>query len=85
MEHKRLTLFAGHYGSGKTNIAVNYAIAMAKEGKPVCIEGSFESDVNANSLANGSRVRPLLILGITPPAIFDGADARTFYEMCGEM
>jgi len=30
-------LFAGHYGSGKTNIAVNYAIAMAKEGKQVCI------------------------------------------------
>jgi len=37
MIHKRLTLFAGHYGSGKTNIAVNYAIAMAKEGKHVCI------------------------------------------------
>lgn len=37
MEHKRLTLFAGHYGSGKTNIAVNYAIAMAQEGKQVCI------------------------------------------------
>ena len=37
MEHKRLTLFAGHYGSGKTNIAVNYAIAMAHEGKKVCI------------------------------------------------
>ena len=37
MTHKRLTLFAGHYGSGKTNIAVNYAIALAKEGKPVCI------------------------------------------------
>ena len=37
MEHKRLTLFAGHYGSGKTNSAVNYAIAMAKEGKQVCI------------------------------------------------
>ena len=37
MIHKRLTLFAGHYGSGKTNIAVNYAIAMAKEGKQVCI------------------------------------------------
>ena len=26
MEHKRITLFAGHYGSGKTNIAVNYAL-----------------------------------------------------------
>ena len=25
MEYKRLTLFAGHYGSGKTNIALNYA------------------------------------------------------------
>ena len=37
MEHKRITLFAGHYGSGKTNISVNYAIAMAREGKDVCI------------------------------------------------
>ena len=37
MEHKRLTLFAGHYGSGKTNIAVNYALLLAGEGKKVCI------------------------------------------------
>ena len=37
MKHKRLTLFAGHYGSGKTNIAVNYALHLAKESKPVCI------------------------------------------------
>ena len=37
MEHKRLTLFAGHYGSGKTNIAVNYALKLAAEGKQVCI------------------------------------------------
>ena len=37
MEHKRLTLFAGHYGSGKTNIAVNYALALKREGKAVCI------------------------------------------------
>ena len=34
---KRLTLFAGHYGSGKTNIAVNYAFKLAREGKQVCI------------------------------------------------
>lgn len=33
----RLTIFAGHYGSGKTNIAVNYALRLAKEGKKVCI------------------------------------------------
>ena len=37
MEHKRLTLFAGHYGSGKTNIAVNYALQLAAEGKKVCV------------------------------------------------
>ena len=37
MEHKRVTLFAGHYGSGKTNIAVNYALHLAAEGKKVCI------------------------------------------------
>ena len=37
MEHKRLTLFAGHYGSGKTNIAVNYALLLRREGKSVCI------------------------------------------------
>ena len=37
MEHKRLTLFAGHYGSGKTNIAVNYALTLSWEGKRVCI------------------------------------------------
>ena len=34
---KRVILFAGHYGSGKTNIAVNYALCLAKEGKKVCI------------------------------------------------
>ena len=37
MEDKRLTLFAGHYGSGKTNIAVNYAMQLAKRGKKVCV------------------------------------------------
>lgn len=34
---KRITLFAGHYGSGKTNIAVNYAIHIKKKGFPVVI------------------------------------------------
>ena len=37
MDDKRLTLFAGHYGSGKTNIAVNYALHLANSGKKVCI------------------------------------------------
>lgn len=29
---KRITLFAGHYGSGKTNIAVNFALKLKEEG-----------------------------------------------------
>lgn len=29
---KRVTLFAGHYGSGKTNVAVNYAVALSRSG-----------------------------------------------------
>lgn len=30
---KRITIFAGHYGSGKTNIAVSYALSLAKKGE----------------------------------------------------
>ncbi len=37
MNFSRITLFAGHYGSGKTNIAVNYALAIKRAGLPVCI------------------------------------------------
>ena len=37
MNDKRLTLFAGHYGSGKTNISVNYALHLARKGLKVCI------------------------------------------------
>ncbi len=34
---KRITLFSGHYGSGKTNIAVNYALSLAEKGEKVSI------------------------------------------------
>lgn len=37
MIFKRVTLFSGHYGSGKTNVAVNCSISLAKAGKPVSI------------------------------------------------
>lgn len=37
MNSKRITLFAGHYGSGKTNIAVNYALWLKKEHEKVVI------------------------------------------------
>ena len=34
---KRITIFSGHYGSGKTNIAVNYALKLREEGLEVSI------------------------------------------------
>lgn len=34
---KRITLFAGHYGSGKTNIALNYARRLKSLGEKVAI------------------------------------------------
>ena len=35
METKRVTLFSGHYGSGKTNVALNYAIYLKEQGVDV--------------------------------------------------
>ncbi len=37
MENKRITLFMGHYGSGKTNIAVNYALKLKEKNENVVI------------------------------------------------
>ena len=37
LDYKRLTLFAGHYGSGKTNIALNYARWLRRQNLPVTI------------------------------------------------
>ena len=34
---KRVNIFAGHYGSGKTNIAVSFAKELAKQGKKVVV------------------------------------------------
>lgn len=34
---KRVTLFSGHYGSGKTNLAVNYAMKLNALGLPTAI------------------------------------------------
>ena len=37
MEFKRITIISGHYGSGKTNIAVNLAFDLKKERKNVAL------------------------------------------------
>ena len=62
MKHKRVTLFAGHYGSGKTNIAVNYALLLAREGKRAAIADLdivnpyFRTKDSAAELAAGWRL-----------------------------
>ena len=42
MEPKRITILAGHYGSGKTNVAVNYAVWQKNQGYNVKI---FDMDI----------------------------------------
>jgi hypothetical protein len=37
LEDKRIRVIIGHYGSGKTEFAVNYALKLAEEGKKVAI------------------------------------------------
>ena len=37
MFEKRITIFTGHFGSGKTEVSVNYAFAMARSGKKTAI------------------------------------------------
>ena len=36
-EDKRIRIIAGHYGSGKTEFAVNYAVALSKLKKKVAL------------------------------------------------
>ena len=59
---KRITLFAGHYGSGKTNIAVNYAYKLAREGKRVCIA---DLDIVNPYFRTKDSAQELEALGIT--------------------
>ncbi len=37
LHNKRLTILCGHYGTGKTNVAVNLALALRAEGQPVTV------------------------------------------------
>lgn len=61
MFDKRITIFMGHYGSGKTFVSVNYAIALAKMNKPVSIYdldivNPYFRTVDALSLLNKESV-----------------------------
>ena len=61
MEHKRVTLFAGHYGSGKTNIAVNYAFYLKNLGHDVSVA---DLDIVNPYFRTAERFRELEAAGI---------------------
>jgi hypothetical protein len=37
MSDRRIRVITGHYGSGKSEFAVNYAVSLARQGKQVCL------------------------------------------------
>ena len=65
------------YGMGHTSFT--------SQGQPVALPGLPESDVNANSLAQGARERTLIALDIPLSPLFDEKDTKLFFEMCGEL
>ena len=78
---KKVLLFAEPDG------AFSYCIghpASHSQGQPVCIPNLPESDVNANSLAQGARTMTFTALGIPNVPIFNKQDAERFFELAGE-
>lgn len=53
---KRITIFAGHFGSGKTEVAVNYALWLRRQGKKVAV---IDFDV-VNPYYRSKDAEPLL-------------------------
>ena len=79
---KKVLLFAEPDG------AFSYCIghpAIWSQGQPVCVPNLPESDVNANSLAQGARTMTFEALGIPNIPLFDENDAKIFFEIAGEL
>ena len=93
-EFKRITLFAGHYGSGKTNIAVNYALHMKRSGLQVkiadldIVNPYFRTKDSANELreAGVGLVSPVYAnsnvdLPALPKELYSLVEQRDFYAV----
>lgn len=91
---KRITLFAGHYGSGKTNIAVNYALSLKEKGYDVkiadldIVNPYFRTKDSADVLekAGIELISPAFAntnvdLPALPQQIYSLVDRRDFYAV----
>ncbi|MBQ6752340.1 MAG: hypothetical protein IJR10_01025 [Clostridia bacterium] len=79
---KRVTLFAGHYGSGKTNCAINYALHLRSSGLPVAIA---DLDVVNPYFRTVDSMAELVSAGIRVVASDYAASNVDFPALPGEM
>lgn len=59
---RRVTVLTGHYGSGKTSVAVGLALALAREGKPVALA---DMDIVNPYFRAADRRRELTAAGVS--------------------
>ena len=65
---KRITIFAGHYGSGKTNIAVNFAFQLKRTKEKVAIDsvcghgGFFKAPIVGQSAMSAAVGAPVTVM-----------------------
>jgi len=73
----RIIIIAGHYGSGKTNIAVNLAVALAKAGKKVCVTDLDIVNPYFRSADNAPELNALGVRTIVPEFANSNVDLPT--------
>ena len=97
---KRVTVFSGHYGSGKTNLAINYAQYQCRAGYKVCIadldivnpyfrtkdsEKLFEKDgIELISLPFANTSVDLPSLPSAAYGLFDRKDRQVIIDLGGD-
>ncbi|MCL2797532.1 MAG: hypothetical protein FWD58_05720 [Firmicutes bacterium] len=71
---KRITILCGHYGSGKTSVAVSYAIALARGGPPGAAAPTDVVRISAYPVGDDPLgVPPLVGTDGNPPEFVGGA------------
>ncbi len=100
MKQSRITLFVGHYGSGKTNLAVNYATHLHRQGKAVVLADmdivnpyfrSKDSEAELAALGIRTLSSPYANTNLDAPAmpasfygIFEHRDAYAVLDVGGD-